>query len=129
MSSPLTFTRGTMARDTFVAASKPSPVDGFWLGTINTPGVSLRVQITVKSDQGASEHCTLDSLDQRAFGLPCANATLSGTAFSFDVPVVGGHWAGTLAKGGHTLTGTWTQAQDMPLDFERQAAAIPPPAR
>ena len=130
-SAPLTFTHGTFppgmfAPRTFVAASKPSAVDGFWLGTING---SLRVQITVKSDQGGGEHCTLDSLDQGAFGLECANARLSSTAFSFDVPRVGGHWEGTLAKDGRTLSGTWSQGQDVPLDFERQAAAIPPPAQ
>ncbi|HYK26285.1 MAG TPA: hypothetical protein VEV18_08495, partial [Steroidobacteraceae bacterium] len=107
-----------------------SPVDGFWLGAISGPAGSLRVQITVKSDQGGGEHCTLDSLDQPGgFGLPCANAALSDTAFSFDVPGVGGHWAGTLAKGGRTLTGTWTQGHDVPLNFKRQAAAIPPPGR
>jgi len=45
--APLTFTR-----DTFVAASKPSPVDGYWLGTL---GGSLRIQLTVKSDQSGQQ--------------------------------------------------------------------------
>ena len=128
-SAPLTFTRGTIASETFVAASKPSPVDGFWLGTISSPAGSLRIQITVRSDQGGGEHCTLDSLDQGAFGLPCANAMLAESAFSFDVPGVGGHWEGTLAKDRRVLTGTWNQGQPFPLAFKRQVSAIPRPAQ
>jgi hypothetical protein len=87
------------------------------------------VQITVKSEQGGREHCTLDSIDQGAYGAPCANVTLSGTAFSFDVPGIGGHWEGTLANKRRTLSGTWSQGQPAPLDFERQAAAIPRPTQ
>jgi serine-type D-Ala-D-Ala carboxypeptidase/endopeptidase len=118
---PLTFTR-----DTFVAASKPSPVDGFWLGTLHAGPQSLRIQISVKSDAAGQEYCALDSLDQGAFGLTCANVVFSGTDFSFDVPVASGHWSGQLSSDGRSLTGTWRQTGALPLDFERQAALIPP---
>ncbi len=119
---PLTFTR-----DTFVAASKPSAVDGFWLGAIQAGTQSLRIQISVKSDNAGREYCALDSLDQGAFGLACANVTLTGAQFSFDVPAVRGHWSGVLAGDGRSLTGTWSQGQSLPLNFERRAAPIPPP--
>src|SRR5262245_20839853 len=120
--APLTFTR-----DTFVPASKPSLVDGFWLGTLRAPNVSLRIQIIVKSDQAGREFCTLDSLDQGAFNLPCANVIHSGNDFSFDVPVVGGHWSGRLSPDGKFMDGTWTQGAPIPLRFERQAAFQAPP--
>jgi hypothetical protein len=85
-SSPhlLTFTRAA-----FVTAIKPSLIDGFWLGRLQ-PGRLLRVQISITSDRAGQEACTLDSLDQDAFGLPCANVTFSGKDFSCDVPVVHG---------------------------------------
>ena len=120
---PLTFTR-----DTFVAASKPAPVDGFWLGTLGVGRAeSLRIQITVRSDKDGRLFCTLDSLDQDAWGLDCANVILTGTDFAFDVPAVHGHWEGKLSGEGQSLTGTWSQHRPLPLDFQRQAKPLPPP--
>lgn len=120
---PLTFTR-----DTFVAASKPSPVDGFWLGTLQAPGQSLRIQLTVRSDPAGQEFCTLDSLDQRGYGLACANVAWSGSDLSLEVPQVGGHWRGKLSGDGQMLSGTWTQGVSWPLIFQRQMKAqLPPP--
>ncbi len=124
---PLNFTR-----DTFVAAAKPSPVDAIWLGTLQAGGTSLRIQIQVKSDSTGHEFCTLDSLDQHAMGLDCANVVFTAPNFSFDVPIVRGHWAGKLSADGNTLAGTWNQGTPMPLNFIRTlvaltAAPIPPP--
>lgn len=117
---PLTFTR-----DTFVPAKKPSAVDGFWLGTLSAPGGSLRIQLSVRSDIKGNELCTLDSLDQGAYDLPCANAVLSGTRFSFDLPAVHGHFAGKLSDDGGSLDGTWTQYKGFPLDLRREARPVP----
>jgi serine-type D-Ala-D-Ala carboxypeptidase/endopeptidase len=119
---PLTF-----ARDTFVPALKPSAVDGIWLGTLQAGALSLRVQISVRSDRSGQESCTFDSIDQGAFGLLCANVAFSGSDFSFDIPAAMGHWRGKLASDGQTLTGTWSQAQPIPLTLQREATAIPPP--
>jgi serine-type D-Ala-D-Ala carboxypeptidase/endopeptidase len=111
------------SRDTFVAAAKPSPVDGIWLGTLRAGPRSLRVQLHVKSDTSGKEYCSLDSLDEGSMGLECAHTLVKGNNFSFDVPILSGHWSGTLAGNGTTLTGTWTQGQPLPLNFERQAVA------
>lgn len=119
-SMPLTF-----KRDTFIAASRPSAVDGFWLGTLHAGAHSLRIQLSVKSDRAGREYCTLDSLDQGTFGLPCANVAFSGADFSFDVPVVHGRWNGKISGDGRSLTGTWNQGRALPLSFERRSAAIP----
>lgn len=116
-------------RDTFVAATKPSAVDGIWLGTMEANGTSLRIQVSVKSDSTGNEFCTVDSLDQRAMGIQCAKATLHGDAFSFDVPTAFSGWSGTLSADGNTLTGTWTSAgKANPLVLRRQekALALPP---
>ena len=118
------------SRDTFVPAATPSVVDGIWLGTLKAGSQSLRIQLHVKSDVSGKESCSVDSLDQGAMGLECAHVLLEGNKFSYDVPVVSGHWSGTLSADGKTLTGTWTQGQPLPLNFERQAAAksLPPVA-
>jgi CubicO group peptidase (beta-lactamase class C family) len=120
------------SRDTFVSAAKPSVVDGIWLGTLKASSASLRLQLHVKSDASGKEFCSVDSLDQGATGLECAHVLLEGNTFSFDVPVVSGHWGGTLSADGKTLTGTWNQGRPLSLNFERQAAAtsvspVPPP--
>lgn len=120
------------SRDTFVSTAKPSVVDGIWLGTLKAGSGSLRIQLRVKSDVSGKESCSVDSLDQGAMGLECAHILLEGNNFSFDVPVVSGHWSGTLSGDGKTLIGTWTQGQPLPLNFERQAVAsslppVPPP--
>jgi len=110
-----------LARDTFVAAKTPSSVDGFWLGSLALEPDPLRIQITIRSDEAAQEFCSYDSLDERATGLTCANVVFNGHSFSFDVPAIEGHWAGTLSPKGDTLKGTWTQSGPMTLDFNRQA--------
>ncbi|HEX4582309.1 MAG TPA: serine hydrolase domain-containing protein [Acidobacteriaceae bacterium] len=120
---PLTF-----ARDMFVPAAKPSPVDGFWLGRLHAGSEALRIQITVRSDASGHEDCSLDSLDQHASGLPCANVTFAAPHFNFDVPSVKGHWSGELAADGNKLTGTWSQGAALPLELDREQAAQTAPA-
>src|ERR1035438_3731379 len=111
-------------RDTFVPAAKPSPVDGIWLGALKAGGQSLRIQIHVKSDAAGKEFCTLDSVDQGAMGIECAAVVFAAPNFSFEVPVVHGSWAGTLAADGNALSGTWNQGAPMTLNFTRQQTAL-----
>lgn len=107
----------------FVPAAKPSSVDGIWLGTLQAGSISLRIQINTKSDSAGREFCTLDSLDQHAMGLECANVAFAGDDFSFEVPVVHGHWSGKLSADGKVLSGTWNQGSSLPLNFTRQSIA------
>jgi serine-type D-Ala-D-Ala carboxypeptidase/endopeptidase len=117
--TPLNF-----ARDTFVAAAKPSPVDGIWLGTLQAGSTPLRLQLSVKSDTAGREFCAMDSLDQHAMGLECAKVVLSANDFSFDVPAVHGNWKGTLSADGNNLSGVWSQGSPLPLNLSRQSVAI-----
>jgi D-alanyl-D-alanine-carboxypeptidase/D-alanyl-D-alanine-endopeptidase len=116
---PLNFTR-----DTFVAAAKPSTVDGIWLGTLAAGGQSLRIQLHVKSDAAGHEFCTFDSLDQGAMGMDCAKVAFAAPDFSFDIPAVTGNWAGKLSADDNSLAGTWTQGSPLTLNFARQSTAI-----
>jgi CubicO group peptidase (beta-lactamase class C family) len=117
--TPLNF-----ARDTFVAAAKPSPVDGIWLGTLQVGSTALRLQLSVKSDTAGREFCVMDSLDQHAMGLECAKVVLSANDFSFDVPAVHGTWKGALSADANTLSGVWSQGSPLPLSLTRQSVAI-----
>lgn len=122
--SPLVFHR----REPFAPAEKPSRVDGIWLGTLESGGAKLRLQIQVKSDRAGTEYCSLDSLDQGAMELACENVRLEGDHFSFEVPAVHGQWTGTLAEDGSALKGVWSQGQDLPLVLARQKVALAPKA-
>ena len=102
--------------------AKPS-LNGIWLGTLNIgAGKGLRLQVHL---DGAK--CSLDSLDQRAAGIPCTNvATEAG--LSFDVPVIRGSLKGTVSPDGNTVTATWSQpGHQSPIVLTRQAAAVEVP--
>ncbi len=112
---------------TAVIASAQTPgIDGIWLGTLQAGSQSLRIQLQIKSDDAGKKSCTLDSLDQGAMGLGCANVEVKGSDISFDVPVVHGHWEGKLSPDGNTLDGIWSQGAPLPLKLTRQAKAIGP---
>lgn len=118
---PLVFRRD----EPFVAAEKPSRVDGIWLGRLDAGGLNLRLQVHLKSDKTGKEHCLLDSLDQGAAALPCENAQFDGNHLSFELPVANGRWSGTLSEDGNVLDGTWSQGGgDLPLRLTRQAVAV-----
>jgi CubicO group peptidase (beta-lactamase class C family) len=117
---PLVFRRD----EAFLAAEKPSRVDGIWLGAIDAGGTKLRIQLQVKSDRAAKEYCSFDSLDQGAMGIPCDNVEFQGDKFSFEITAAKGRWSGTLSESGDELDGTWSQGGNMLLKFVRQAAAI-----
>jgi serine-type D-Ala-D-Ala carboxypeptidase/endopeptidase len=117
--TPLNF-----VRDTFVAAAKPSPVDGIWLGTLQAGSTSLRLQLKVKSDNAGREFYAMDSLDQHTMGLECIKVVFSANDLSFDVPTVHGSWKGSLSADGNTLSGVWNQGSPLPLNLARQSVAI-----
>lgn len=104
-------------------STSSSPINGIWLGSIHAGPQTLRIQVHL-----GAQVCALDSIDQKAFGIPCGNVAVKGNAVSFDVPAVGGNWTGTLSADGKTLTGSWTQGEaHLPLVMERQTNAIEPP--
>jgi CubicO group peptidase (beta-lactamase class C family) len=99
-------------------------VEGYWLGTLQAGPQKLRIQMTIEKRDDTLA-CSIDSLDQMAFGLRCANVGVDGANFSFDIPDVSGRWVGKLSDDAKSLSGTWTQGAALPLAFERQAALQP----
>ena len=83
-----------------------------------------QVIIEIQDDGAGRQVWSLDSLDQHAMGLPCGAVAFKGGTLSFQVPSVGGTWAGTLSRDGKTLSGTWDQGAPQPLVFEKEPQAI-----
>ena len=98
----------------------PNPVVGIWQGVLEAGGAKLRLQLHVLAADKGQFTGKLDSLDQGASGLACANITLKENAFHFDVPSVGGSYDGKLNAAGDEITGSWTQGgAPLPLNFKR----------
>ncbi len=97
------------------AQTKPS-VAGDYAGVL-AGMLHLKLHITAAADGSLSG--TLDSIDQGANGLPCADFKIDGNNFSFSVPVVKGTWKGTISADGTSLAGTWNQGSPMALTFTR----------
>ena len=105
------------------AQAKPN-IAGDYVGTLGP----LHVRLHLKVDPSGLVTGTLDSPDQGANGIPCADFHLDGHALSFTVPAVHGSWKGTVANDGASLSGTWDQGSPTPLNFARDtfvAAAQP----
>lgn len=109
------------------AATKASPVEGIWLGTLSVGPQSLRIQIILSSDSQGQLQCSMDSIDQGAFNVACANVVYADRQLNFDVPAVHGHWAGDLSADQNALTGSWNQGAPVALNFARQPKRWSPP--
>jgi CubicO group peptidase (beta-lactamase class C family) len=107
---------GGLAAKPLEAQQKPS-VAGDYAGMLST----LHVKLHFKVDAAGSITGTLDSIDQGAMGIPCADFHLDGQALTFTVPAVHGKWTGTVTVDG--LTGTWDQGTPQPLNLKRDTFA------
>jgi CubicO group peptidase (beta-lactamase class C family) len=110
---------------TFAPATKPSPIDGIWLGELATGNAPVHIQVVVKSDTAGREFCTVDSPDQQVMGMECANVVFFGTSCSFDIPAFSAHWSGTLSADGNSLNGTLSKGGTAALNFSRQSSELP----
>lgn len=96
------------------AAQPAASIAGDYVGAIG----QLHLKLHLKSDSAGELTGTLDSPDQGAVGLPCADIHLEGSALSFTVPSVHGNWTGTVGLTG-VLSGIWEQGSAVPLNFKR----------
>jgi serine-type D-Ala-D-Ala carboxypeptidase/endopeptidase len=79
----------------------------------------LHVKLHLKVDAAGAITGALDSPDQGANGIPCADFRLDGQSLAFSVPAVHGTWKGTVSVDGKTLNGKWDQGNPTPLVFTR----------
>jgi len=97
------------------ALAQTPKIGGDYSGMLST----LHLKLHLKTGTGGALEGTLDSTDQGAMGLPCTKFHLAEAALSFEVPSVGGTWHGTVSGDGATLSGSWSQGEEMPLVFRR----------
>jgi uncharacterized protein len=98
-------------------------VAGDWEGTLHA-GVDLRLVLHITKSDGGALKATLDSVDQGAYGIPVSSISLKDSKLSLGVDAVHGTYEGKVSADGNTISGTWTQAQSLPLEFKRSSAKI-----
>jgi predicted esterase len=99
-----------------------SSIAGDYAGSLG----QLHLMLHIRQAPDGSLSGTLDSVDQKANGIPCVLMTLSGMQFSFEIPVVHGGYRGVASVDFKTITGIWNQGLSQPLIFTRQAAVSAP---
>jgi uncharacterized protein len=100
-------------------ATKPSDIDGAWMGTIDTGAVKLRVVFhIVNTADGLT--ATLDSLDQGVKGIPTSAVTRDGASLKIEAKSIGGVFEGKIAADLSSIDGKWTQGGGtIPLALKR----------
>jgi hypothetical protein len=82
-----------------LSAQQTPTIAGDYVGFLGP--LSLRLHVTASGDSSLA--CTLDSPNQGANGLPCADVHHDGSGLTFSVPVVHGWWKGSVSPDGHAL--------------------------
>jgi hypothetical protein len=117
MSAPLNLTRAPAA-SAVKRVPKPSDIDGGWEGTLNA-GIALRLVLHITTFEDGMT-ATLDSPDQRAFGIPATSVSRSGSVLQFEMKQIAGSFKGTLDSGLTLIRGDWTQlGNTVPLELKR----------
>jgi CubicO group peptidase (beta-lactamase class C family) len=92
---------------------------GDYAGTLG----SLHLRLHIQQRENGALIGTMDSVDQGAFGIPCADLAIDGAQFSFSIPAVHGTYKGEILAGGLTISGIWNQGSPQPLIFKRRIQA------
>ncbi|WP_184722548.1 alpha/beta fold hydrolase [Caulobacter sp.] len=101
-----------------VALAQAGPIAGDWSGVLDAPNGKLPLIFHIKPDGSA----TLDSLAQKAMGLPARAAFADGKA-RLELAIAAASFEGTLSADGKTLQGQWRQGGGAaPLVMTRTAA-------
>ncbi|RUL88774.1 alpha/beta hydrolase family protein [Tautonia sociabilis] len=110
------------------AEDKPTIV-GHWLGVLEVGPTKLTLVMHVGPGEGGSLEGSLDTPEQRAFGVPLETIALEGRSVRFEDPANNARFEGELAGDGETISGTFTQRGIViPLTLSRaEAADLPRP--
>ena len=104
--------------------ARAQDIAGDWQGTLSAGGMELRLVLHISKTADGSLKATLDSIDQGANGISVSSIALKDAKLHLGVEAVHGTYDGTVAADAKTISGTWSQGQDLPLEFKRATAPI-----
>jgi hypothetical protein len=101
-------------------------IAGDWEGTLHA-GADLRLVLHITKGDGGVLKATLDSVDQAgANGIPVSSVIFKDSQLSLGVEIIHGSYEGKVSSDGNTISGTWSQGEQFPLEFKRSAAPVKP---
>ena len=105
--------------------AKAQDITGDWQGTLDTGMGQLRLVLHITKGADGVLKATLDSIDQPgANGIPVHSVTLKDSKLNLDVVAVNGTYEGKVAADAKTISGTWSQGKEFPLEFKRATTPI-----
>ena len=103
--------------------SSAQDVTGTWYAMLKVPGAQLPVVINVTKVENGFKS-TMDSPEQKAFGIPIQTFTFSESKFKFEIPEGRIDYSGTM-DANNVIKGFFRQrGQSFPLDFSREKVEI-----
>ena len=97
-------------------------IEGTWQGDLQSPGGTLRLRLKIDRD-GDGWKGTMDSLDQRAHGIPLEEVRYTEGRLSWKISGLGVGFTGTLKAAEDLIAGQFTQrGAALPLELKRMAA-------
>ena len=94
--------------------------EGTWRGKLEYSGQHLRLVVHIRRGPDGTLAGRLDSIDQRATGLPLDAISLTEDVLSFQIAQIGARYAGNF-HGEDSIHGTWSQGSNtLPLILRRE---------
>jgi hypothetical protein len=96
----------------------PSNIDGTWEGQLDTGGGTIHLVFHLKNTADGLT-ATMDSPDQKMKGWPATAITRKGSSIKITMAQVGGSFSGSLNKTLDSMSGDWSQGEDVPLILKK----------
>jgi hypothetical protein len=115
------------AAGTLRAADPSAPsFAGTWQGTLDAGAAKLRIVFEITTADSGGLTGTMDSPDQKAFGLKLDTVKQDGPNVTATLDAIGGTYNGTFAAGDSQIVGTWNQrGYSLPLTLQRGEKVAP----
>jgi fermentation-respiration switch protein FrsA (DUF1100 family) len=106
-----------------VTQLKAQNIEGSWMGLIPAGGANLHLVFNIKKTSGTSYSTTLDSPDQKAFGIACSDTRLINDSIFIKIARINAVYKG-LWDGKDGINGTYQQgSMQIALAMKRITAA------
>jgi hypothetical protein len=106
------------------SAYKPragSDLQGYWTGTISTPGVPQRIAFKISEPSSGKFRAELDNFAQGTSNIPVTSLAYKAHSVRMNVNGVAGVFEGELNAGAGEIIGTWKQGPNTgPLTLKRE---------
>ena len=119
---------GLVVSQSSLCAAADQGVTGDWKGTLHAGPAELRIALHISKAADGTLTATMDSADQYAYGIPVSSIEVRDSKLKFEVVELHGTYEGTIKDGGSRISGTWSQGQPLPLNFERGTFVAAKPA-